>query len=192
MMKSQDAIAFRSVVRSMRSSASLRDTRGRLFDSSGAKRRLFSTSVRARSSTSLETSTTTAEIPCSTRSVITPIPMLPAPMTPMLRNSLSGMLPSQPGAPALTAQRGRGVAGRRFRGGCTEAGREQPYGRALEQAHHRQRLVQLPLDRGNHQHRLERVAARVEEVVVDADPWPAEDFLPDVRERGFERAARQA
>ena len=77
------------VVSVRRAIASSRVTRGRVFDNSGANRMFFSTSARARSKMSSEISTTTAVIPCRTRSVTTPVPILPAPITPIVSRVIS-------------------------------------------------------------------------------------------------------
>src|SRR5438309_1971963 len=116
---------------------------------------------------------------------MTPTPMLPAPMTPIALNSMLCRLPGELAAPALPPEQGRGDAGRRFGTRRAEAGCEKPHRRALEETHYGESLVQLPLDRGDYQYRPEGAAARVEEVVVDAEPRPAEDLPPDVRERRF-------
>jgi len=64
------------------------DSLGSFLESRGAKRTFFSTSACALSRIASETSTATAWMPCSTRSVMAPTPMFPAPITPTFLNSI--------------------------------------------------------------------------------------------------------
>src|SRR4030095_734992 len=120
------------------------------------------------------------------------MPILPAPRTPtvlnsMLRSSSSlGVISS-----LLTPMSGRHRRGfswclsrRRI-----QFGRKQRNRRALEQADNRQGMAQLLLDHSNHLDGSERRPACLEEVFVHPDARPAQHLFPYARKRRFRRAA---
>src|SRR5690606_33442842 len=159
---------------------------------SGAVRTLRSTFSRAVSRISSVESTTTAEIPCITRSVTTPTPMLPAPSTPTSRNCISGPSACRDHAAPSAAVCGCGfLCGRRraraliaVPGGAAmllraELCSHQGHRRALEQAHDREVVAKLALDQGQHLDGLERRATDLEEVVVQADARASKHLSPD-------------
>src|SRR5688572_27827027 len=120
----QPVRSFRLLVKVIRDFASSGVTRGRVLENIGAKRMFLRTSVSAFFSAASEMSTATVWMPWRTRSVMTPVPMLPAPMTPMVVKFMSGDPPFYDFDAALAAS-GLGVGGAfGGRGGIVEAGGE--------------------------------------------------------------------
>src|SRR5882724_12459147 len=141
---------------------------------------------------SSEISTTTVDIPCSTRSVTTPMPMFPAPSTPIRLNSMLRSLPPHDVPAPLTPQSGPSGGGSAVgvAGDPAQFGGEEGHGRTLEQADDGQILLELLFDRGNQLDCLQRRTAHLEEVLVRPDARPAQDALPNVQQRGLQRAGR--